>query len=56
MCCVLDESGTDGAKCCRKMVSGGKSVVAIRSLLHEALIMPVLLYGSKAVIWREIYV
>ena len=30
--CVLDESGTDGAKCSRKVVSGRRVPGAIRSL------------------------
>ena len=54
--CALDESGTDVAKYCRKVVSGRKDAGAIRSLgnarglqlecarvLHEALLMPLLL-------------
>ena len=48
------------------LVSGKKVAVAIRSLigtrslqlecakvLHEALLVPVLLYGSETMIWRE---
>ena len=55
---VLDESGTDNAKCHRKVASGRK--VNARNLqleyakmLHETLLMPVLLYGSETLIWRE---
>ena len=55
--CVLDESGTDGAECSRKVMSGRRVAGAIRSLvntkdlqldcarvLHETLLMPVLMY------------
>ena len=31
---VLDESGTDGAECCRKVASGREVVFAIRSLVN----------------------
>ena len=64
--CVLDESGTDVAECRRKLTSGRKVAGAIRSLvnakglqpecerlLHEGLLVPVLLYGSETIIWRE---
>ena len=56
--CVLDESGTDGAECSKKMGSGKRVAGAIRSLvnvrslqlecamvLHESLLVPVLTYG-----------
>ena len=58
--CVLDESGTDEAECSRKVASGRKVAVAIRSLvntrslklkcarvLHESLMVPVLTYSRK---------
>ena len=61
---VLDESGTDGAECSRKVASGRRVASAIRSLvndkdlqlkyarvLHETLRMPVLMYGSKTLLW-----
>ena len=32
--CVLDESGTDGAECSRKVASGRRVVGAIRSLVN----------------------
>ena len=32
--CVLDESGTDGAECSRKVVSGRRVASAIRSLVN----------------------
>ena len=32
--CVLDESGTDDVKCCRKLVSGNKVGSGIRSLVN----------------------
>ena len=64
--CVLVESGTDGAKCSRKVVSGRRVAGAIRSLvnawdlqlqcarvLHETLLVPVLIYGSETMLWKE---
>ena len=64
--CVLDESGTDGTECSRKVVSRRRAAGAIRSLvnardsqleyarvLHETLLLPVLIYGSEAMLWRE---
>ena len=58
--CVLDESGTDGAECSRKVASGRRVAGAIRSLvnakdlqlecarvLHETLLVSVVMYGSK---------
>ena len=63
---VLDESFTDEAECHRKEVSTRRVVDAIRSLvnarglwlecakvLHESMLMPVLMYGSETVIWKE---
>ena len=56
----LDKSGTDGAECSRKVVSGRRVAGAIRSLvnatdlqfeccrvLYETLLVPVLMYGSE---------
>ena len=64
--CVLDESGTDGAKCSRKVASRRMVAGAIRSLvkprdlqlecdrlLHETLLVPLLMYGSEAMLWKE---
>ena len=64
--CVLDESCTDEAGCSRKVGCGKRVAGAIRSLvnamnlrneygrvLHESLRLPVIMYGSKTVIWRE---
>ena len=64
--CVLEESGTDGAECSRKVVSGRKVAVATRTLvntmdlqyefvrvLHETLLVPVLIYGSGIMLWKE---
>ena len=55
--CVLNENGTDGAECCRKVLSRKNVVSAIISLvnawslqfeyvrvMYEALFVPVLLY------------
>ena len=56
----MDESGTDVADCNTKVTSGRKVSGAIRSLqfenarvLHDALGVCVLLYGSETMIWRE---
>ena len=64
--CILDESGTCGAECSRKVASGRKVAGAIRSLvnardlqlecarvLHETLLVPVLMYGSEPMLWEE---
>ena len=66
MGCALDESGTDKAECSRRVASGWRVAGAIRSLvnarvlqfecariLHEALLVPVLIYGSKTMLWKE---
>ena len=62
---VLDEAGTDGTECSRKVTIGGVVAGAIRSLvilgicrlsvlvLHETLLVPVLTYGSEKVLWKE---
>ena len=62
----MDESGIDGAECSRKVESGRRGAGAIRSLvngrdlqlecagvLHEILIIPVLIHGSEAMLWKE---
>ena len=63
--CVLEEAGTYGAECCRNMASGRRVAGAIRSLvvrdlklecarvLHETLLVPVLTYDSKTMLWKE---
>ena len=64
--CVLNESGTDEAECGRKVASGGRVAGYIRSLvnardlqlecarvLYEILFAPVLMYGSKTMLWKE---
>ena len=61
--CVLDKSGTDEAKCTRKVAIGRRVKSAIRSLvnnrslqlqfargLHESFLVPVLVYGSETMI------
>ena len=66
MGCVLDESDTDGAKCSLKITSGRRVAGAIRSLvngrylqlecarvLHETLLVPLLMYGSETILWKE---
>ena len=64
--CVLDESSTDEAECNRKGASERRVPGAIRSLvnanslqpecakvLHESLLVPVIMYGSETIIWKE---
>ena len=59
----MDESGTAGAECSREVVSGRRVAGAIRSLinardfqlecarvLHETFLVPVLMYGSEAML------
>ena len=66
MGCVSDESGRDEAECSRKMVSGRRVAGGIRSLvkardlqlrcarvLHETLLVPVLMYSSETMLWKE---
>ena len=61
--CVLDEAGTDGAVCCRKVASGRRVAGAIRSLinardlqiecarvLYDTLLEPVFTYGSETLL------
>ena len=62
----MDESGTDQAECSRKVASGRSVAGTIRSLvnagdlqleyanfLHESLFVPVLMYGSETMLWKE---
>ena len=62
----MDESGIDEADYRRKVTSGRKVVDAIKSLvnaidlqfecarfLHETLLVPVLMYGSKTMLRKE---
>ena len=58
--CVLDETGTDGAECSRKVAGTIKSLVNTKDLqiecarvLHETLLVPVLTYGSDTMLWKE---
>ena len=64
--CVLDKAGTDEAECSRNVASGRRVAGAIRSLvnardlqikcarvLHETLLVPVLVYGSEIMLWKE---
>ena len=64
--CVLNESGTDGPECSGKVASGRRVAGAIRSIVnardlqlecagvfHETLVVPVLLYGSEAILQKE---
>ena len=57
---VLDEAGTDGAECSKKVVGAIRSLVNARDLqikcarvLHGTLIVPILTYGSEAMLWKE---
>ena len=61
----MHESATDDAECRRKVPRVRKVAGATRSLvnardlhlsvqvLHEATLMPFLMYGSKRMIWKE---
>ena len=62
----MDDFDTDGAECSRKAASGRRVAGAIRSLvnardlqlecasvLHETLLVPVLMYCSETMIWKE---
>ena len=60
----MDESGTDGAECIRKVMSGRMQVpsgpwlmLGIWSLsvlvFYEILLVSVLMYGSKTMLWRK---
>ena len=66
MGCVLVEAGTNGAEYHRKVVSGRRVAGVIRSLanardlqlecarvLHEALLVPDLMYGNETMLWRR---
>ena len=53
--CVLDESGTDGAECNRRVASGRRVAGVIRSLvnnrgLHETLLVIVLMYSTETML------
>ena len=64
----MDESGTDGAQCSRKVAIGRRVEGAIRSqvnakdlqlecsrVLHETLLVPVeIMYVSETMLWRKI--
>ena len=63
---VLDEAGTDDAECHRKVASRRRVACAICSLvnawgmqlecarvLHESLLVPVFIYGSKTMLWKQ---
>ena len=54
------EHVSDEAECSRKVAGAIRSLVNVRSLqlecarvLHESLLVPVLMYGSETMIWRE---
>ena len=62
----MDESGTDDAECSRKVAIGREVTGAITSLvnarslqlecamvLYESLLVPVFMYGSETMIWKE---
>ena len=55
----MDESGTDGAECSRKVLGAFSSLVklGIFSLsvlvLDETLLAPVLTYGSETMLWKK---
>ena len=62
----MDESGRDGEDCSNKVTSGRRVAGAIRFLvnarnlqlecarvLHETFLVPILVYGSKTMLWKE---
>ena len=56
----MDESGTDGVECSRKVAGAIRSLVNARDLqlecarfLHETLLVPVLIYGSDTLLWKD---
>ena len=62
----MEEVGTNGAECSRRVANGRRVAGAIRSLvnardlqlecarvLHETLLVPVLMYGSETMLWKE---
>ena len=62
----MDESGTDGAECSRKVASVRRVAGAIRTIvndrdlqlecarvLDETLLVPVLRYDSQIMLWKE---
>ena len=58
--CVLGESGTDGAECSRRVAGAIRSLVNARDfqldcarVLHEKLLVPVLIYGTETMLWKE---
>ena len=64
--CILNESGTEGAGCSRKVMSWRRVAGAISSLvnarglqlecarvLHETLLVPILMYGSETMLYKE---
>ena len=63
---VLDEAGTDGTEYSRKVVSGRRVAgttwslanakdlqLACARVLHETLLVPVLMYCSEIILWKE---
>ena len=56
---VLDESGTDGTECSRKVAGTIRCLVNARDLqlhctriLYETLLVPVLIYDSERMLWN----
>ena len=62
----MNDSGTDGTECNRKVVSGRRVVGVIISLvnaknlqlecarvLHETLLVPVFMYGIETMLWER---
>ena len=62
----MEESGTYGAECSKKVASGRRVAGVIRLLvndrdlqlesarvLYELLVVPVLTYGSETMLWKE---
>ena len=50
--CDLEESGADGVECSKKVASGRRVAGAFRSL-GNTLLVPVLMYVSETMLWKE---
>ena len=54
MGCVLGESGTDGQIVVRRRrVGGGFQVPLGLRFLHETLLIPILMYSSETMLWKQ---
>ena len=53
--CVLDKSGTDEkvAGAIRSPINGRSLQLKCARVVHETLLVPILMYGSETIIWKE---